>query len=136
MDPGTIIAAVQASDRVLSLIAKYYSDVKNAKDDIVGLKAEVVAVRGILQRVQASVQSSNATKLPSSASLATAIEASLPDIEKIENKLDSSKGTRPMSRVGFRALKWPFSKKEVLVYIERLKGHKTTLTLALSSDQT
>ncbi|MCJ1464392.1 hypothetical protein MMC07_003005 [Pseudocyphellaria aurata] len=136
MDPGTIIAVLDLSSKVLSLIVKYYSDVKDAKEDMVRLKAELGAFHGILQRVQTLVQKYDATKLPSSTLLATAIETSLSDIEKMEQKLEPNKGKRAMSRVGFRALKWPFSKKEVVEHITGLEGHKTTLALALSSDQT
>lgn len=134
MDPGTIIAVVEASDKVLSLIAKYYTDVKNAKADIEDLKTEVGACYNVLQKIL--VHSSNATKLLSLATLAPVIEGSLSDIENIKNKLDPSTGKRAMSRVGLRALKWPFTKNEVQEHIARLDRHKTTLNLALSSDQT
>lgn len=138
MDPGTILAIVQASDRVLSLIAKYYSDVKKAKEDIEDLKTEVEACRDVLRKIQELAQSSDATKLPllASPSLVTAIKGSSSDIENIQNKLDPSKRNRAMSRVGLRALQWPFTKKEMQEHIARLDRHKATLTLALSSDQT
>lgn len=134
MDPGTILAVVQASDRVLSLISKYYSGVKNAKEDIEGLGSEVEAFRTVLRKIQD--HSANATKLPSLASLATTIKNSSSDIEDIQNKLDPSKGKRAMRRVGLRALQWPFTKKEVEEHIARLHRYKATFILALSSDQT
>ena len=34
MDPGTILAVAELSAKTLSIIAKYYWDVKNAKADI------------------------------------------------------------------------------------------------------
>lgn len=136
MDPGTILAAVQVSDRVLSLITKYYSDVKKAKDDIESLKTEIEAYGRVLHKIHDLVQSSDATKLPVSASLATAIKSSSSDIENIKNKLDPSNGRKTMNRVGLRALRWPFTKNEVHEHIARLERHKTTITIALSSDQT
>lgn len=136
MDPGTILAVVQTSDRILSLIVKYYSGVKNAKNDIEALRTEVEAFHNVLRKIQELVPSSDATKLPLLASLATAIKSSSSDIENIKNKLDSNKGERTMSRVGLRALQWPFSKKEVEDHIANLERHKTTFTLALNSDQT
>lgn len=137
MDPGTILAVIQLSDRVLSLIAKYYSGVKKAKEEIEALKAEVEAFHNVLRRIQElALQSSNATKIPLLTSLATAIENSLSDIKDIKIRLDPSNGKKAISRVGLRALKWPFTKDEVKEHIARLERHKTTLTLALSSDQT
>lgn len=139
MDPGTILAVVQITDRVLSLIAKYYSDVKNAQKDIEGLTTEVEAFSNVLRRIQLLVQSSShATKLPLSASLVATIQGARSDIENIKNQLDPSKGTakKVMSRIGFRALKWPFTKEEVKEHIARLERHKTIISLALSSDQT
>lgn len=136
MDPGTIFAAVQASDRVLSIITKYYSDVKKAEKEIEGLKAELEAFHNVSRKIQELIQSYNTTKLPLLASLVTVVKDSLSDIENIKNKLDSSKGKKGLSRVGLRALKWPFTKEEVKEHIVALERHKTTLTLALSSDQT
>lgn len=110
MDPGTILAVVQITDRVLSLIAQYYSGVKNARKDIESLTTEVEAFSTVLRRIQALVRSSSdAAKLSLSASLDATIQGSLSDIKKIKNQLDPSKGTakKVMSRIGFRALKWP-----------------------------
>lgn len=135
MDPGTIIAVVETSVRVLSLIAKYYSTVKKAEEDIRGLKTGVEAIYNVLRRIQELVQSCNETKLLLLASLATPIESASSDIDNIMNTLDSSRGKKAMSRVGLRALQWPFTKKEVEQQIGRLEGHKTTLTLALNSVQ-
>lgn len=136
MDPGTIIAVVEASSRVLSLIAKYYSGVKKAKEDIKSLEAEVETLHRVLQKIQELFQSSNAAKLSLLASLATAIEGSSSDIENIRNKLESTREKKAMSRVGLRALKWPLTKKEVEGYVANLERHMKTLTLALSLDQT
>lgn len=135
MDPGTIIAVIEASARVLSLIAKYYSDVKKAKEDIESLRIEIEAFSNVLRNIQL-IQSSNAAKLPLLASLAPVIRGSLSDIENLQTKLDPGKGKKAMRRVGFHALQWPFTKKEVEEHVARLEGHKTTLTLALTSDHT
>lgn len=135
MDPGTIIAVVEASARVLSLIAKYYSDVKKAKEEIEGLRIEIEAFNNVFRKIQL-IQSSNAAKLPLLDSLAPVIRGSLSDIENLQIKLDPGKGKKAWRRVGLHALQWPFTKKEVEDHIARLEGHKTTLNLALTSDHT
>ena len=136
MDPGTIIAVVETSFSVLSLIAKYYSGVKKAKEDIEGLNTEVEAFYHGFREIQKLVRSSHATKLLLLASLATTIERSLSDIETIKNKLDPGSGDKVMHRMGLRALQWPFTKEKVEEYIAKLERHKTAVALALSSDQT
>lgn len=52
MDPGTIFAVAQASQGVLSLIAKYYSEVKKVKEDIEKLKSEVENSCTVLRKIQ------------------------------------------------------------------------------------
>lgn len=137
MEPGTVIAIIETSFSVVSLIAKYYSGVKKAREEVEGLKSEVEAFHNVLRRIQELVQTSNyANKLSLSESLATVIENSSSDIEHIKNKLDPSRGEKVMRRVGLRALQWPFTKEEVEEQIARLERYKTTLTLALNSDQT
>ncbi|MCJ1425618.1 hypothetical protein MMC29_003518 [Sticta canariensis] len=137
MEPGAVIAVIETSFSVLSLIAKYYSGVKKAREEVEGLKSEVEAFRNVLRKIQELVQTFNsANKLSLSESLATVIESSSSDIEYIKNKLDPSRGEKVMRRVGLRALQWPFTKEEVEEQIARLERYKTTLTLALNSDQT
>jgi hypothetical protein len=41
-----------------------------------------------------------------------------------------------MSRVGFRALKWPFTSKQVDKIVSTLEGYQQTFMLALQVDQT
>ena len=136
MDPGTILAVAELSAKVLSVIAKYYWDVKNAKADIERLSNEIRSFHDILQKVQKLVQSFGATRLPISVSLAEAVKQSLLDITMLEDKLNPGKGGRVMKRVGLRALKWPLTKKEVDDYVAKLERYKTTLGLALNADQT
>jgi hypothetical protein len=41
-----------------------------------------------------------------------------------------------MSRFGFRALKWPFTSKQVDKVVLNLEGYEQTFSLALQVDQT
>lgn len=124
MDPGTIIAVVEKSFSVLSLIAKYYSGVKKAKEDIEGLNTEVEAFYNGFREIQKLVWSSHATKLLLLASLVTTIERSLSDIETIKNKPDPGTGDKVMHRMGLRALQGLFTKEKVKEYIVKLERHK------------
>ena len=136
MDPGTILAVAELSAKALSVITKYYWDVKNAKADIERLWNEIKAFDDVLQKVQELVQNFGTTRLPISASLGEAVKQSLLDITMLEDKLNPGKGRRIMKRAGFRALKWPLTSKEVDDCITKLERYKTTVGLALGTDQT
>ncbi|MCJ1467997.1 hypothetical protein MMC07_006623 [Pseudocyphellaria aurata] len=133
MDPGTFTAILETSGTAGSLIVKYYRGVKDAKEEVESLQTEIDDFKKVLLGIQGSVQSSDPAKLSHFSSLATAIEGSSSEIEKINHLLDPSKGKRLMRRVGIRALKWPFTKKEVQEHIERLERLKSTLSLASNS---
>ena len=136
MDPGTILAVAELSAKALSVITKYYLDVKNAKADIERLSNEIKAFHDVLQKVHGLVQSFGTTRLPISASLGEAVKQSSRDIAMLEDKLNPGKGGRIMKRAGFRALKWPLTSKEVDDCITKLERYKTTIGLALNTDQT
>lgn len=134
MDPGTILAVVTTSAAALSHIIQYYSDVKEARQDRERLHEEVKALHDVLQNVQCLANGPNASKVPS---LSSYLKASCsPDIEELEARLNPGKGRKAMKKVGLRALKWPFDKKDVDKYIDRLERHKSTISAALGIDQT
>ena len=136
MDPGTILAVAELSIKTVIVIRKYYLDVKNAEADIKRLEIAVNGFYDVLQKVHKLVQSSGATTLPtlSSSSMMKEVKHSLLDITTLMNKLHPN-GTGKIKR-GFHILKWPLTSKEVDDYITKLEGYKTTIHLALSTDQT
>lgn len=136
MDPGTAIAVGQVSAKILSIIWKYYSEVKDAKNEVTHLADEIQDFHNVMQKFLELLQKdSMVAKVPASASLITTIEQSLSDINILESKLDPGTGAKVMKRVGKRALKWPFTKKEVDEWVTRFQRLKGTLILALNADQ-
>lgn len=136
MDPGTILAAVTTSATVISLISRYYSGVKNAREDVKRFSTSVEEIHSVLQKVQALVRGPEAARLPASDLAVTAIEQSLREITELEDQLNPKMGGKMMRRVGLRALKWPFTSKQMNEYIIRLERRKAMLNLALNADQT
>lgn len=137
MDPGTAIATGQVSAKVLSIIWKYYSEVKDAKSNITYLANEIQDFHDVMQRFGELLQKESiVAKAPASASLVTTIEQSLLDIKMLKSKLDPGTGAKVMKRVGKRALKWPFTKKEANEWVTRFQRLKATVNLALNADQT
>ena len=136
MDPGTAIAVGQVSAKVLSIIWKYYSEVKDAKNDVTHLADEIKDFHNVMQKILELLEKdSMVAKVPASGSLITTIEQSLSDINVLERKLDPGTGAKVMKRVGKRALKWPFTKKEVDDWVTRFQRLKGTLNLAINADQ-
>ena len=136
MDPATAIAVSTLSAKILSLIWKYYSDVKHAKSDIERLASEIQGLHAVFQNVQGLIQKNSLAKdFPTSASLIETTKQALTDIKELKRQLDPGTGAKTMSRVGKCALKWPLAKKEVDDWVAKLERHKTLLDLALTTDQ-
>lgn len=136
MEPGTAIAVGQVSGKILSIIWKYYSEVKDAKDKIVYLANEIQDLQLVLHKLQEMIKKDPTTgKLPTSASLDKTIEQSLLDMQKLEKKLNPGTGNKAMKKFGKRALKWPLAAKETNEWMARLQRLNQKLNLALSTDQ-
>ncbi|KAM0804992.1 hypothetical protein BDR22DRAFT_885082 [Usnea florida] len=134
MDPGTAIAVGQVSAKILSIIWKYYSEVMDAKSDVTRLADEIQKFHDVMLKISELLRK-DSTKVPASASLIPMIAKSLSDIRVLEKKLDPGTGAKVMKRVGKRALKWPFTKKEVDDWVTGFQRLEGTLNLALNADQ-
>ncbi|KAL8835874.1 MAG: hypothetical protein Q9176_006647 [Flavoplaca citrina] len=134
MDPGTAVAVGTLSAKVLSIIWKYYKDVKDAQHDIKLLANELEYSHDLMQKFE--TMASGTSELPIAASLCTTIEQALSELKELEKKLDPGTGAKAMRRLGKRALKWPFAKGEVEQWVTRFQRLKDTASLALKIDQT
>ena len=126
MDPDTAIAIGQVASQVLSCIFKYYSDVKDAKSEIIALVAELQGLQSVVIQVERA-------SIP--AGLQHSLDQSLIDITKLEKKLDPGTADKIIKRFGKRALEWLFSKGEIDRRIAALQRFKGTINLALMTDQ-
>ncbi|KAH0559461.1 hypothetical protein GP486_004023 [Trichoglossum hirsutum] len=134
-EAASIIAVIQISDRVLSLCSEYASAIKNAKRDIERLANEVKAFLDVLKRVEKMAKGLDASKLLASEPVSKAIEECSSELSGLIVRLDPGTGRRTMSRVGVRALKWPFTRKDLNKIIESLERHKGIINMALHVDQ-
>ena len=134
MDPGTAVAVGTLSAKVLSIIWKYYKDVKDAQHDIKLLANELEYSHDLIQKFE--TMASGTSELPVAASLCTTIEQALSELKTLEKRLDPGSGAKAMRRLGKRALKWPFAKGEVEQWVTRFQRLKETASLALNIDQT
>ena len=134
-EAASIITIIQITEKILSLHEKYYSGIKKARRDMERLRDEVTSFHNVLMKVQELADGPKAIRLPASNSLAGGIQQGASELEDLRNRLDLGQGRRAMRRLGLRALKWPFTSKEVDKHVEMLGRHKATFTLALTTDQ-
>jgi hypothetical protein len=64
------------------------------------------------------------------------VQQCLTELIKLAAKLNPGQGKDTMKQFGLRALKWPFSSKDVDKAIATIERHKATFNLALAADQT
>lgn len=133
---ASILALVEMSVKVLSLTAEYSVQVKSAKKDIDRFHLELEAFIKVLRSLHKLAQNTEATKLGTFRSLTESIQQCELDLEHLQTRLEPSKGRKAMSRYGFRALKWPFERKELHNLIGILERYKSTFSTALNADQT
>ena len=137
MDPGTAIAIVQLTGKVISTVSKYYSDVTDARDDITAFLMELEDFESVVGSLKQSLpRDKSSLQAPELTRLQPHLEECLGEIQRLEQKLSPDTGGRLMRRVGIPALKWPFSKAEVEKRIEKLREFKGRINLALTMDLT
>jgi hypothetical protein len=135
---ANIIAVINLSAKVASLCFQYSSAVKNARSDVERLQGELERLETTLQGAQRLLESPNGKKLQTSQGLGNGLIdcfSQLSELQsRLEKKLNPGSARKAMSRIGFRALKWPFESKEIDRIIENLEQYRGTLSAGLAVD--
>jgi ankyrin repeat domain-containing protein 50 len=137
---SAVIAVVEMAAKVGSACWEYYVAVKDARKDIERLKSEIESLHHVLVKVADLSDSPGASQLETLNLLALdggPLEQCKEELGGLEKKLNpNSDGNGPMRKFGLRALKWPFTSKEIdksIVVFERIKS---LFSVALNTDQT
>ena len=121
---ASVIAVLQITEEVARLCGRYIREVRHAHKDIERLQSKASALNEVLTRVNNE---------PHSNIDATAIRKCCKDISFVKERLEPKKRHTTMERMGIRALKWPFTSKEVEEQVQALEGYlmifNTTLQL-------
>ncbi|KAF4342949.1 vegetative incompatibility het-e-1, partial [Fusarium beomiforme] len=131
---ANVIAVVDISFKLAEWCVQYAHDVKNARKDIEKLQREVVNFQVAIGQVKSLIEGPGGQALQASRQLGSAIEDARSTLEELERKLQPSTGRKAMSRVGWRALKWPFSSKAVEETIQHLARSRDNISFALNTD--
>lgn len=134
---ASVIAVIQIAEDVCSKLQQYMWAVKDAKKDIERLRDEVLSLHNVLEKVDDLKNDPRSAKLPALNTLNKPngpIEKCNHELVKLLDELDIGQGDTTMKRVGWRALKWPFSSKAIDKKVGALERYKATFSFAITAD--
>ncbi len=128
---ASAIAVIEISAKIAALCFQYSTSVKNAKKDIERLLRKVNDIRNVFEQVKQLSDEGDIMQ----PDLSGPLKECLLQLEELKTQLDPGKTRKPMSLVGVRALKWPFTSKEVEKIVASLESYEHICTLVLVTDQ-
>lgn len=132
---ASVIAVIDISAKIIAACYQYSKAVRDAKDDIGRVQRKVGDITHILQKIERLFDSQDKTQLSTTHGLLDSLSQCLQELKDIEVKLDPGKTRKTMSRIGLRALTWPFTSKQVVNIVSSLEGYEQSFNLALQADQ-
>jgi predicted nuclease with TOPRIM domain len=133
---ASVIAVVDTSAKITSLCFQYAVAVKDAKDDIKRLQRTVASIKNVLEQVKQLLDEQGKSLLSATHKLLDSLEECRQQLTQLESQLEPGKTRKAMQRFGVRALKWPFTSKQVEKMVASLEKYEQTFSLALQVDQT
>ncbi|KAF2467852.1 uncharacterized protein BDR25DRAFT_291261 [Lindgomyces ingoldianus] len=133
---ASVIAVVDISAKVASLCFQYSVAVKDAKADIERLYRKVTDIKNVLEKLQQLLDKQEKSQLSTTRKTVDSLKECHQQLQGLKGQLEPSGGRRAMQRVGVRALKWPFTSKQVEKMVVSLEQYEHTFSLALQVDQT
>ena len=132
---GTLFAVVQISAKVITTCYEYQACVNGASKEIVRIQNEVISLRNVLESVLKLANNEEAfNRMPTLRTLLTPddmLTECLKDLRDLRSELKTSLGKW---RTAQRALTWPLKKEMVKKTLESVVRTKSTVNLALNSD--
>ncbi|KAF2821770.1 vegetative incompatibility protein HET-E-1 [Ophiobolus disseminans] len=132
---ASVIAVIGISAKITSLCLQYADAVKDAKDDIERVQRKVSDITHILEKLKQLLNSRDKTRLSTTDNLFGSLGHCLQVLQDLKVTLEPGEGRKTMNRIGFRALRWPFTSKQVDKIVLNLEGYKQTFMSALQIDQ-
>ncbi|ROT40812.1 hypothetical protein SODALDRAFT_376566 [Sodiomyces alkalinus F11] len=119
---ANVIAVVDLSVKVATLCLQYSREVEH--------------LGTALRAAQHLLEGNNGQPLSTSRGLVGSFRDCIAELKRLEKKLGPNTARTAIRRFGFRALRWPFSSKEVDQLLASLERHERTILLGLQIDQT
>jgi hypothetical protein len=136
-EAASIIAVIQISGKIFDLCQTFYLGVKEARKDIQRLREEVMSLQDVLTNV-ADLAEDPGTSKQSVLSLLNQqdgpVQQCQKDLTGLIAKLELGQEKNKRKKFGLRALKWPFTSKDVEKLLIRTGRYKAMFNLALTAD--
>jgi hypothetical protein len=133
---ASVIAVIDMSAKITALCFQYSIAVKDAKNDIERIEKKVGDIKRVLKSIKKLLDGPHKARLSTTYGLSKSLKQCLRELQELQKELKPGKTRKTMSRFGVRALKWPFTSKQVERIISSMEGYEQTFTLALQVDQT
>lgn len=132
---SSALAVIQVAGAVAKLCGGYIKDVKDAREDIIALQQAIAGLTGVLEKLSQLLQRPDST-LPVTSALEQNIASCHVTLKSLKESLNPGTGKKAMTKIGFRALKWPLKRPHVEKVMGDLERYKSSFTLSLQIDQT
>jgi hypothetical protein len=132
---ASVIAVIDISAKITSLCFQYSVAVKDAKKDIERLQRKVTDIKGVLEKIKHLLDGRDKARLSTAHMLSDSLKECFRQLKELKTELEPVKIRKAMSRLGVRALKWPFTSKQVEKIVSGLERYEQAFALALQVDQ-
>jgi hypothetical protein len=133
---ASVIAVIDVSAKITALCFQYSIAVEDAKNDIERIKKKVYDIKRVLESIKELLDGPHKAQLSTTHGLLKSLKQCLLELQGLEEELEPSKTRKAISKFRMRALKWPFTSKQVEKIVLSMNGYEQTFTLALQVDQT
>lgn len=133
---ASVIAVIEISAKIVTICFQYSAAVNDSEKDIERLQQKLIDIKHILEKVKRLLDGPDKTRLSATQNLEHSLKECCGRLQELETQLKPRNTRKAMSRLGARALKWPFKSKEVENIVASLKEYEGTFSLSLQVDQT
>lgn len=134
---ASVIAIIDISAKIFELCQTYVMAVKGARKDIQRLRDGVTSLQDVMTDVKDLEEDPSSSKRSVFSHLNQhngPVQQCERDLRRLIAQLEVGDGENKMRQIGLRALKWPFSAKDIDKRLQIINDHKATFNLALTSD--
>jgi esterase/lipase superfamily enzyme len=132
---ASVIAVVDVSVKVTALCSQYIAAVKDAENDIKLVRKKVEDIIHTLKEIEKLLDRPQNAQLSTTHGLFKSLDQCLQQLKQLEKQLEPRKIRKFLRWIGFQALKWPFTSKQVKDTLSSLESYNQSFSLALNVDQ-
>jgi hypothetical protein len=128
---ASVIAVIDLSAKITVLCSQYIAAVKDAKNEIECIEKKVGDIRHLVEGIKKLLDGPHKSQLSTINGLFKSLEQCLQQLQQLKEQLEPEETCEGTSRFGVRALKWPFTSKQVKDTLSTLETYEQSFTQAL-----